>query len=89
MCGGYADAMELFLEKLGVESFKVSSEEHVWNAVHLNDTWLHLDLTWDDPITTSGENYLTKDYFLITTEQLEKITVREHNYDKNVYKELA
>ncbi len=81
--------MELFLEKLGVESFKVSSEEHVWNAVYLNDTWLHLDLTWDDPITTSGEDYLSKDYFLITTEQLEAITIREHNYDKNVYKELA
>ena len=89
LCGGYSDAMELFLEKLGVESFKVSSEEHVWNAVYLNDTWLHLDLTWDDPITTSGEDYLSKDYFLITTEQLEAITIREHNYDKNVYKELA
>ena len=80
--------MELFLEKLGVESFKVSSEEHVWNAVHLNDTWLHLDLTWDDPITDTGEDYLLHDYFLINTNTLEKKKIEQHNFDKLVYSEL-
>ena len=80
LCGGYSDAMELFLEKLGVESFKVSSEEHVWNAVYLNDTWLHLDLTWDDPITTSGEDYLSKDYFTTKSRVLKNQTTRSNNY---------
>ena len=52
LCGGYTDAMELFLEDMGIKSYKISSENHVWNAVNLNNAWYHLDLTWDDPITT-------------------------------------
>ena len=33
LCGGYTEAMELFLEKLHIKSFRVASEEHIWNAV--------------------------------------------------------
>ena len=29
ICGGYTDAMELFLEKMGIESYKISSDQHV------------------------------------------------------------
>ena len=58
LCGGYTDAMELFLEDMNIKSYKISSENHVWNAVYLNDTWYHLDLTWDDPITTDGSDIL-------------------------------
>ena len=101
-CNGYTDAMALFLEKMNIPNFKVamtpddasSSEGHVWNAVYLNGTWYHLDLTWDDPVSTDGMDYLQHKYFLITTEQLEEVDfsgevkVTEHQFKKNIYVEL-
>ena len=89
LCGGYTDAMELFLEDMGVKSYKISSENHVWNALYLNNTWYHLDLTWDDPITTDGSDILEYNFFLITTSELEELEAEQHNYDKNVYSELS
>lgn len=89
LCGGYTDAMELFLEDMGIKSYKISSENHVWNAVNLNNVWYHLDLTWDDPITTDGSDILEYNFFLITTSELSELEGEQHNYDKNVYSELA
>ena len=89
LCGGYTDAMELFLEDMGIKSYKISSENHVWNAVNLNNAWYHLDLTWDDPITTDGSDILEYNFFLITTSELNELENEQHNYDKNVYNELA
>ena len=89
LCGGYTDAMELFLEDMGIKSYKISSEKHVWNAVNLNNAWYHLDLTWDDPITTDGSDILEYNFFLITTSELSELEGEQHNYDKNVYSELA
>lgn len=101
-CNGYTDAMALFLEKMDLPNFKVamtpedttSSAGHVWNAVYLNGAWYHLDLTWDDPVSTDGVDYLQHKYFLITTEQLEEVDnsgevkVTEHQFKKNIYVEL-
>ena len=89
LCGGYTDAMELFLEDMGIKSYKISSENHVWNAVNLNNAWYHLDLTWDDPITTDGSDIFEYNFFLITTSELSELEGEQHNYDKNVYSELA
>lgn len=89
ICGGYTDAMQLFLEEMGIESYKVSSEQHVWNAVYLNHQWLHLDLTWDDPVTTTGQNVLEHDFFLIDTPTLFSIEQTEHQFDTSIYSELA
>ncbi len=89
LCGGYTDAMELFLEDMHLKNYKISSENHVWNAVYLNGNWFHLDLTWDDPITTDGSDILEYNFFLITTSELDALEAEQHNYDKNVYSELA
>ena len=89
ICGGYADTMKLFLDKLNIPNFKISSENHVWNAVYVDNNWLHLDLTWDDPVTSTGEDVLEYDYFLITTDELEKLEQEQHNFDKDIYLELT
>ena len=88
LCGGYSDAMELFLEKMGIKSYKVSSEEHVWNAVEIDGKWYNLDLTWDDPITNTGEDVLSYTYFMINTPQLKQVATSQHNFDQKVYSEL-
>lgn len=88
ICGGYTDAMELFLEEMGIKSYKVSSDEHVWNAVHINQDWLHLDLTWDDPVVNTGENVLSHDFFLIDTPTLLNLEQTEHIFNETIYSEL-
>lgn len=87
ICGGYADSMKLFLDKLDIPNYKVSSENHIWNLVYLNENWYHLDLTWDDPVTSTGEDVLEYDYFLITTDELRELESDQHGFDENIYKE--
>lgn len=88
LCGGYADSMAIFLNDLGIENYKISSEHHVWNAVKIDDVWYHLDLTWDDPVTQDGTNLIEEDFFLIDTPKLKEIETMEHSFDENVYSEL-
>jgi len=87
ICGGYADSMKLFLDDLGISNYKISSENHIWNLVYVNDNWYHLDLTWDDPVTTDGKDILEYDYFLITSEELKNMETDQHVYDKDIYTE--
>lgn len=85
LCGGYTDAMMLFLEKLGVKSIKISTENHIWNYINIDDKWLHLDLTWDDPVSSDGKNILDDSYFLITDQELKQLEKEEHNYNSEIY----
>lgn len=99
-CNGYTDAMALFLNKFGIKNYKIATTPddnnltgHIWNAVYINDKWLHLDVTWDDPVSESGKEYLLHKYLLITNEELKKadegkIVVTEHNYKKSIYSEF-
>lgn len=85
ICSGYSDAMAIFLNKLGVENYKISNDDHIWNLVHINGVWAHLDATWDDPISEFNEDRHT--YFLISTEELESLKDDTHSFDKTIYKE--
>ena len=88
LCGGYTDLMALFLEKLNIKNYKISSDKHVWNAVYINNEWLHLDLTWDDPVSKDNKDHLEHDYFLINDNELLNKEKNEHTYDINVYSEF-
>ncbi len=92
ICSGYTDIMAVILSKLDVPNYKIASEEHVWNAVYIDNNWYHLDLTWDDPISTSGRDILLHDYFLISDNDLTKLdmkaTKREHIYNRDIYLEF-
>ncbi len=88
ICGGYTDVMELFLERMNIKSYKVSSNLHIWNAVYINGTWKHLDLTWDDPVAIDGKQYLEHNYFLIDTNKLLKLERTQHVFNQETYAEL-
>ncbi len=85
ICGGYTDAMALFLDKMGIPNYKVSSEKHIWNLVYIDGAWKHLDLTWDDPVVSTGENMLLHTFFLIDSTTLMANDATEHTYNKNIY----
>ncbi len=85
ICSGYSDAMKLFLDKLNIINYKISNDQHIWNLVYLDGTWLHLDLTWDDPV--SDKNITRDNYFLISTKTLKELNDDVHYYDANIFKE--
>lgn len=87
LCGGYTDAMALFLSYYNIPNFKIISENHVWNAVYLDGVWYHLDLTWDDPV--AKKDVLEYTFFLITNDKLTEIEKEQHVYDKDVFEEIA
>ena len=88
ICGGYTDLMQLFLEKLNVKNYRISSDGHIWNAVYIDGEWLHLDLTWDDPVTSDGKNYLEHSYFLINTNKLLSMGDTQHSFNRDKYLEF-
>ena len=101
-CNGYTDLMAIFLTKLGFNNYKVattpdeisySSTGHIWNALYYDNSWVHIDLTWDDPVSSDQKDYLFHTYFLVTTEAMEEAdkgetVIEEHNFNKLFYLEF-
>ena len=89
ICSSYTDAMSIFLNRFNINNYKIASEEHIWNLVYLNNNWLHLDLTWDDPVNENGKDILDYNYYLITTKKLKEIdNSKSHRFNKDFYLEL-
>ena len=87
ICGGYSDVMSIYLYLLDIPNYRISTNEHVWNLVKIDNRWLHLDLTWDDPVTSDGTERLLYDYYLINNKKLFELDSEQHNFNKNVYLE--
>ncbi len=87
LCGGYSDLMAIYLDTLEIPNIRVSANNHVWNLVYLDDKWQHLDVTWDDPVTTTGEQILIHEHFLISYQELMKLDAVAHKFDENIYVE--
>lgn len=87
ICSGFSDAMELFLNKMGLMTYKITSPTHIWNLIYIDGKWYHLDLTWDNPIVNGNGKLLLHDFFLIPTSKLSQIDTGHHQFDENVYKE--
>lgn len=87
ICGGYSDAMSLFLFELDVKQYRISNESHIWNYINFEDKWQHIDLTWDDPVVSTGDDILLTTYFMIDTAKLKDINDGKHYYDGNIFME--
>ncbi len=87
ICSGYTDTLAIYLNYIGIDNFKVSSKDHIWNAVYLNN-WYNIDMTWDDPVTSNGKDMLLHDYYLLTKEELLNKDTITHSYNDNLYQEL-
>lgn len=88
---GYAKTFKAVMDALGipciyVEGNKYTPEEkdsesyntHAWNCVYLDDEWYIIDVSYDDPETTTGKDVLTYKYFNITSEKASDL---EPDYD--------
>lgn len=56
VCAGYAEALQLLCNGLDVDALIVTSSDHMWNKVRINDSWYNVDPTWADNGMTDGEN---------------------------------
>jgi transglutaminase/protease-like cytokinesis protein 3 len=68
VCEGYALAAYRMFTDAGIENRIIigmaGGGSHAWNIVKVDDNWYNIDITWDDPITSSGEQVLRYGYFL-------------------------
>lgn len=85
ICGGYTDTMSIFLSKINIPNIKISTDDHIWNLVYIDNNWYHLDLTWDD--TGAEGNDTIHVFFLITSKQLKTLDNAKHNYQKKLFSE--
>jgi transglutaminase-like putative cysteine protease len=68
VCQGYTLLAHRMMAFAGLESKivegTVASGSHVWNLVHIDGEWYHMDATWDDPVPDrpgiAGETYFLK-----------------------------
>ena len=88
LCGGYTDLLELLLEKMEIKSYRASSKMHIWNAINIKDKWYNVDITWDDPVTNTGEQVLLNEYLLIDTKTMLEKDTSEHTFNTEIYNEI-
>lgn len=89
VCEGYAKAMQILCTKAGIKCIPVAGkaydggavQPHLWNKVMIDGEWTNVDLTWDDPVTDAGEDYIRYDYFGITDAECAK----DHTADDNKF----
>ena len=64
VCAGYAQTFALLCNAVGLDTICVTSNTHEWNQIKINNTWYHVDATWND---NPG---METTFYNISTEQL-------------------
>ncbi len=68
VCQSYSAVMSQAITDLGFETVQVKGNNHVWNAVNLNDKWYYIDATWDDP-ADMDRDFVNHEYFLFPADE--------------------
>ncbi|MBQ7641957.1 MAG: hypothetical protein IJS83_05755 [Acholeplasmatales bacterium] len=71
VCESYSELFQLLLIKNGINCVKVTGEaitngnpeDHAWNYAEVDGSWYAFDVTWDDPVSSSGKDTITHKYF--------------------------
>lgn len=86
ICTGYTSTFQLLMDLLGIECLTVEgtayggSEDHAWNMVRLDGAWYCVDVTWDDPVSsTPVPAYAAHLYFNVTSDFMRR---SDHQWDE-------
>ena len=60
VCAGYAQTFEMMCNGTGIDTVAVTSFDHEWNKIKLENNWYNVDCTWDD----NGSDNVGYTYFL-------------------------
>lgn len=86
VCDGISKTTKLLLQLLGIKAYVITgkaqdqqtgkSEAHAWNMVQVDNSWYHLDVTFDKTISVINQRY---DYFNIPTKEI----IKDHTIDSS------
>lgn len=93
VCAGYARALYRLLNMVDIECMYVTGYGdngtgpvgHAWNIVKIEGEYYHLDSTWDDPVTYTGRDVITYNYFNVNDEKMSK----DHTWNLEKYPECT
>lgn len=63
VCAGYSEAMQLLCNSIGIDALCVTSYNHQWNKVRMNDSWYNVDVTWADSEYDDGTKVTWYEYY--------------------------
>ena len=82
VCQAYAEAANIIFNQLGINSKIVTGQAydssskkwvlHAWNYVEFDDGFYHIDITWNDPITSDGSDIIIYDYYKLNDSEISK-----------------
>ncbi|MCM1164989.1 MAG: hypothetical protein NC401_03145 [Ruminococcus sp.] len=82
VCEGYSKAFMYMAQSMGYECVCVAGSagggDHMWNMIKVGGNWYHVDVTWDDPV--SSRPILRYDYFLISDSSIRRDHVIDNEY---------
>lgn len=83
VCEGYSLLAQKMFMVAGIKSLIVegmgNGQSHSWNMIYIDGKWRHVDVTWDDPV--SSIDILRYDYFNLTDSQISK----DHTWNTSKY----
>lgn len=65
-CESYHRAYVMLLNKVGIETGRITGNGHVWTAVKMDGEWYQVDSTWDDMGANFKDTYYEHMYFGLT-----------------------
>ncbi|MDO4484161.1 MAG: leucine-rich repeat protein [Clostridia bacterium] len=92
-CEAYHRALVKLLNKMGIETQRITSWDHVWTGVKLDGEWTQIDATWNDTASSNNPDINAQHlYFGLPGEVMERVhTYREApadpgtSYERNYY----
>ena len=86
ICTGYTSTFQLLMDLLDIECVTVEgtayngTEDHAWNMVRLDGDWYCVDVTWDDPVSSTPVSPAAAHmYFNVTSDFMRQFG---HQWDK-------
>jgi transglutaminase/protease-like cytokinesis protein 3 len=83
VCEGYTLLAQKMFTIAGIDSLVIEGYgdgvSHAWNLVYIDNKWHHVDLTWDDPV--SSEDVLRYDYYNLSDSEISI----DHTWDTSKY----
>ena len=82
VCEGYAKAFNMLMDIADIDCIMVTGTvgdnniPHAWNMVKLDDSWYHVDVTYDDP------NPETKEIVYLYLNVTDEIIEKDHKWNK-------
>lgn len=82
VCNAYAYAYQYLMTLLGIECYVTNSSamNHAWNIVKIDDSYYHVDCTWDDPVPDQFGK-VRHSHFLVSDEKMQD-ELKHYEWDR-------